>query len=55
MNIEHIKQALNETYTDLLMLEDDSWQPESSSIGATIDNIILIADELGLTVEDTRE
>lgn len=55
MSTEKVKAALSAVYTDMLMLKDGSWMPDDDSIGATIDNLELISDELNIEITDTRD
>lgn len=49
-----MKEILSRNYTDLLMLEDESWQPDTNSINASIANIQEIEDVFEIDLEDTR-
>lgn len=51
------KDILDCLYTDLLMLQDGSWDPHENPDGceAAIDNIIQLGENLGITPEDTRD
>lgn len=50
-----MKEILSRNYTDLLMLEDKSWQPDEHSINASISNIQEIEDIFEIDLEDTRK
>lgn len=50
-----LKESLSRSYTDLLMLEDESWQPDEKSINASIVNLQEIEDIFEIDLEDTRE
>jgi hypothetical protein len=50
-----MKEILSRNYTDLLMLEDESWQPDNDSINASISNIQEIESIFEIDLKDTRE
>lgn len=50
-----LKETLDNNYTDLLMLEDESWQPDEDSINSSIANIQHIEDIFDIDLEDTRD
>lgn len=52
---EELTHRLSMVYTDMLMLKDGSWEPDGSSINATLGNLEVIAALLGVTVEDNRD
>lgn len=49
-----LKEILSRNYTDFLMLEDESWQPDESSINSSIANLQEIEDIFEIDLEDTR-
>lgn len=51
-----IEKSLSRTYTDFLMLEDESWKPDKSSIDSSIGNLQEVAEDiLELELKDTRD
>ena len=48
------QEALDAIYTDTLMLLDEEWEPDYDSTEAHLDMIQRIADNLGITLTDTR-
>lgn len=52
---EDMVQAMNNLYTDLLMLEDGSWEPDPSSVDASIESLETIAKYSGIQLEDKRD
>ena len=48
---EEIAQALQLIINDLGLLYTGDWVPDSQSITATEDNVIFVADRLGITLE----
>ena len=55
MDIDSVKDYLNGVYTDFLMLKDETWEPDSKSISASIYAIEKIAEELEINLTDTRD
>lgn len=53
--LEQIQVYLNCIYTDILMLQDGSWEPDDDSIECSMEMIQGIASELLLGLEDTRD
>ena len=49
-----MKEVLSRNYTDFLMLEDGSWQPDESSTNSSIANIQEIESIFEIDLEDTR-
>ncbi len=52
--MEDLKELLSGIYTDILMLQDGTWQPDDDSCNATIDAIESIASILNVEITDTR-
>lgn len=50
-----VQEALNAIYEDSLMLLEGEWEPDHSSTEAHIAMIQVIADSLGLELNDTRD
>jgi hypothetical protein len=48
-------EELDNIYTDLLMLQDESWEPDPDSVQSTIDMVKQLAKKLKLELIDTRE
>lgn len=46
---------INHVYTDLLMLQDGTWQPDEKSVEDSINTVEKLAEELKLNLKDTRE
>jgi hypothetical protein len=49
-----VKAVLNTVYEDLKMLEAGVWVPDADSVQATLDNVKLIAQILGIKLEVSR-
>jgi len=43
---KRLESTLNNIYTDLLMLQDESWQPDPMTCDASIESIEIIHKEL---------
>lgn len=54
-NQSELEELLSGVYTDILMLQDGTWQPDEHSCQATIEAIEKIANELNLELKDTRD
>jgi len=50
-----LKCCLDAIYTDLLMLQDGSWEPDESSIEASINTVDTIGNILGIRIKDMRD
>ncbi len=50
-----MEEVLSRNYTDFLMLEDESWQPDSKSVNSSIGNIQEIEDIFEINLIDTRQ
>lgn len=51
----NIQELLNMLYTDMSMLADGSWSPDTDSCDASLDVLQRIASHLGLTLTDSRD
>lgn len=49
------KQALNSIFTDINMLKEGVWEPDTDSINATLTMIRVLADNLRIELKDTRD
>lgn len=54
MDKEKLQALLNHIYTDMLMLRDGEWQPDTDSCESSIEVIEQIATELNIEITDTR-
>ena len=52
---KELQQRFDKLYTDLLMLQDGSWEPDFQSVDASLDTLADIADYFGIYMADTRE
>ena len=52
--MREIEELLSGIYTDILMLQDGTWQPDDDSCNATIDAIERLSTLLNAEIKDTR-
>lgn len=52
MDKKKIKSALDSLFTDLVMMQDGRCEPDEQAYEASIDNVEMIAMELGIEVEE---